>query len=94
MSLAPLLIVYTSLNLFAFRMSSHLADLNARNKSLTAKLLQQGYRYPKLRKAFSKFYRKHSELVSKFNTGSGSPLQHGWSEPEIHGRENRIFGSF
>ena len=38
------------------RVSSHVADFNARNKSLTAKLLQQGYRYHKLRKTFSKFY--------------------------------------
>ena len=42
---------------------------NARNKSLTAKFLQQGYWYHKLRKAFSKFYRKHFELVSKYNIG-------------------------
>ena len=27
------------------RVSSHMADFNARNKSLNAKLLQQGYRY-------------------------------------------------
>ena len=39
------------------RVSSHVVDFNARNKSLTAKLLQQGYRYHKLRKTFSKFYR-------------------------------------
>ena len=51
------------------RVSSHVADFNARNKSLTAKLLQQGYRYHKLRKTFSKFYRRHYELVSKFNVG-------------------------
>ena len=31
------------------RVSSHVADSNARNKSLTAKRLQQGYRYHKLR---------------------------------------------
>ena len=37
--------------------SSHVADFNSRNKSLTAKLLQQGFRYNKLRKIFSKFYR-------------------------------------
>ena len=36
-------------------MSTHVADFNARNKSLTAKLLQQGYRYHKLRKTFSNF---------------------------------------
>ena len=30
------------------KVSSHVVDFNARNKSLTAKLLQQGYRYHKL----------------------------------------------
>ena len=30
-------------------------DFNTRNKSLTAKLLNQGYRHPKLRKAFINF---------------------------------------
>ena len=36
---------------------NHVADFNARNNSLTVKLLQQGYRYHKLRNTFSKFYR-------------------------------------
>ena len=34
------------------RVSSHVADFNANNKSLTAKLLQQSYRYHKLQKTF------------------------------------------
>ena len=38
-----------------------------RNKFLTAKLLKQGYRYHKLRKAFSKFYRRHFEFVEKYH---------------------------
>ena len=42
------------------RASLNLNDCNYRNKALTAKLLRQGYRYFKLRKAFSKFYRRHS----------------------------------
>ena len=42
---------------------------NARNKTLTAKLLQQSYRYHKLRKAFSQFYRRHYDLVTKYDTG-------------------------
>ena len=37
------------------RVSSHVADFITRNKNLTAKLLQQGYRYDKLRKTFSNF---------------------------------------
>ena len=35
-------------------------DFNNRNLFLTAKLLKQGYRYNKIRKAFSKFYHRHS----------------------------------
>ena len=54
------------------RVSSHVTDLNARNKSLTAKLLHQGYRYHKPRKTFSKLYRRHYELVSKFNVGKNA----------------------
>ena len=45
--------VYISQLIRFARVSSHVADFNARNKSLTAKLLQQGYRYHKLRKTFS-----------------------------------------
>ena len=67
------------------RVSSHVADFNARNKSLTAKLLQQGYRYHKVRKTFSKFYRRHYELVSKFNVGLKTLLHQGLSEPEFYG---------
>ena len=56
------------------RVCSHVDDFNTRNKCLTAKLLKQGYRYYKLRKAFSKFYRRHYELISKFNVGLKSLL--------------------
>ena len=38
-------------------------DFNIRNLFSTAKLLKQGYRYHKIRKAFSKFYHRHSELI-------------------------------
>ena len=77
--------VYISqLSRFA-RVSSRVADFNARNKSLTAKLLQQGYRCHKLRKTFSKFYRQHYELVSKVNIGLKTLLHQGLSEPEFYG---------
>ena len=77
--------VYISQLIRFARVSSHVADFNARNKSLTAKLLQQGYRYHKLRKTFSKFYRSHYELVSKFNVGLKTLLHQGLSEPEFYG---------
>ena len=66
------------------RVCSHVEDFNGRNKCLTAKLLKQGYRYHKLRKAFSKFYRRHYELISKFNVGLNSLLHQGLSEPEFY----------
>ena len=47
------------------RASSNLSDFNCRNKAFTAKLLRIGYLYYKLRKAFSKFYRRHSALIEK-----------------------------
>ena len=77
--------VYISQLIRFARVSSHVVDFNARNKSLTAKLLQQGYRYHKLRKNFSKFYRRHYELVSKFNVGLKTLLHQGLSEPEFYG---------
>ena len=51
--------VYISQLIRFARVCNHVADFNARNKCLTAKLPQQGYRYHKLRKTFSKFYRRH-----------------------------------
>ena len=63
------------------RVCSNFDDFNNRNLFLTAKLLKQGYRYHKIRKAFSKFYHRHSELIVKYNIGSETLLQHGISEP-------------
>ena len=50
------------------------------NLFLTAKLLKQDYRYNKIRKAFSKFYHRHSELIVKYNIGLKTLLQQGISE--------------
>ena len=77
--------VYISQLIRFARVSSHVADFSARNKSLTAKLLQQGYRYHKLWKTFSRFYCPHYELVSKFNVGLKTLLHQGLSEPEFYG---------
>ena len=78
--------VFIFLNLFVFaRVSSHVDDFNTRNKVLTAKLLRQGYRYHKLRNAFSNFYRRHFDLVSKYNVGLKTLLLQGLSEPEFCG---------
>ena len=49
--------------------SSYVTDFNACNKILTDKRLHQGNRYHKVKKTFTKFYRGHYELVSKFKAG-------------------------
>ena len=64
---------------------SNVDDFNNRNLFLTAKLLKQGYRYHKIRKAFSKFYHRHSELILKYNIGLKTLLQQGISEPIFYG---------
>ena len=67
--------VYIS-RLFRFaRVSSHVDELNTRNKVLTAKLLRQGYKYHTIRKVFSNFYRRHIDTL----------LLQGISEPEFYG---------
>ena len=61
--------VYISQLIRFARASSYVVDFNTRNKLLTQKLLKQGYRYHKLRKTFSKFYRRYYDLISKFQVG-------------------------
>ena len=53
--------VYISQLIRFARASSNVNDFYWRNKALTAKFLRQGYRYHKLLKAFSKFYRRPVE---------------------------------
>ena len=77
--------VYISKLIRFARASSNLNDFNYRNKDLTAKLLRQGYRYFKLRKAFSKLYRRHSALLEKYSVSLKTLLQQGISEPEFYG---------
>ena len=43
--------------------SSHVDDFNTCNKVSAAKFLRQGYRYHKIRKVFSKFYRRYFDIV-------------------------------
>ena len=67
------------------RVCSNVDYFNNRNLFLTAKLLKQGYRYHKIRKAFSKFYHRHSDLIVKYNIGFKTLLQQGISEPIFYG---------
>ena len=65
------------------RAFSHVAGFNTRNTLLTQKLLKQGYQYHKLRKTFSKFYRRYYDLISKLQIGLKSLLRQGLSEPGV-----------
>ena len=66
-------------------MCSNVDIFNKSNLFLTAKLSKQGYRYQKIRKAFSEFYHKHSELIVEYNVGLKTLLQQGISEPVFYG---------
>ena len=59
------------------RASFHVSDFNF-------KLFKEGYRYNKLRKAFSRFYRRQSGLVEKYNVSLNKLLHQGISEPEFY----------
>ena len=61
--------VYISQLIRFARVCFNVDDFNNRNLLLTAKLLKQGYIYHKIRKEFSKFYHRHSELIVKYNIG-------------------------
>ena len=79
------------------RASSHVTAFNNRNNFLSAKLLEQGYRYHKLRKAFSKFYRGHFELIEQYNVSLKKLMQQGICNPEFYGnlvyKFNKIIGN-
>ena len=59
---------------------------------------RQGYSYFKIRKAFSKFYRRRSALIEKYSVSLITLLQHGISEPELYGdlvyRFRKIVGKY
>ena len=69
--------VYISQLICFARVCSNVDDFNNRNLFLTAKLLKQAYKYHKIRRAFSKFYHRHSELIVKYNIGLKTLLQQG-----------------
>ena len=77
--------VYISQLVHFARVCSNVDDFNYRNLILTAKLLKQGYRYNKIRKAFSKFYYRHSELIVKYIIGLKTFVHQGISEPIFYG---------
>ena len=86
MSLDVPLMVYIYISTYRFaRASSHVTGFNNRNKFLTAKLLKQGYRYNKLHKALTKFYRTHFVLIEKYHVSLKKLMQQGISNPKFYG---------
>ena len=85
MFLARLPMVYIPKLIRFARVCYNVDDFNNRNLFLTAKLLKQGYRYHEIRKAFSTFYHRHSELIVKYNIGLKTLLQQGISERIFYG---------
>ena len=77
--------IYISQLIRFARASSYVADFSTRNTLLTQKLLERGDRYHKLRKTFSKFYRRCYDLISKFLVGLNSLLRQGLSIPDFYG---------
>ena len=67
------------------RVCFNVDDFNNKKIFLTTKLLKHCYRYNKIRKAFSKFYHRHSELIVKYNIGLKNLLQQGILEPIFYG---------
>ena len=71
--------------LFHFvRKCLNVSDFNNRNLFFTA-LLKQGYRYHKLRKAFSKFHGSHLKLIVNYNVFLKFLLRQGILEPVFYG---------
>ena len=77
--------VYISQLIRFARACNSVSDFNSRNQIITSKLLGQGYRFHKLRKAFTKFYRRNSDLVSKYSTNLKTFLQLGIAHPTFYG---------
>ncbi|MGH5019796.1 hypothetical protein ACRFGX_28735, partial [Klebsiella pneumoniae] len=77
--------VYISQLVRFSRACKHVEDFNERNLCITEKLLNQGYRYHKLRKTFCKFFRRYPDLSQKYNRSLKSLLQQGISQPVFYG---------
>ena len=82
---SPSYVVYISQLIVLLECALMLMTSTTETYFLTAKLLKQGYRNHKIRKVFSKFYHRHSELIVKYNIGLKTLLQQGISEPIFYG---------
>lgn len=83
--LAPSYGVYISQLVRYARICSGVSDFNDKNRFITEKLLNQGYRYHKLVKSFSKFFHKYQYLLDKFNCTRRYLIVNGISHPKFYG---------
>ena len=77
--------VYISQLIRFARACTHVEDFNERNAIITSKLLNQGFRYHKLRKCFCRFYYRNLELVNKYNSHIKTLINDGISHPVFYG---------
>jgi len=77
--------VYISQLVRFARASTNLTDFHDRNKIITQKLLSQGFRYHKLRRTFTKFFKRYDHVMHKYNTTLKDCLKDGISQPLFYG---------
>ena len=77
--------VYISQLIRFTRCCSNVEDFHKRNHCITKKLLQQGYRFHKLRMSFKKFFIKYKTALSKYNCSMKTFLKLGISHPHFYG---------
>ena len=75
--------VYICLSLFVLQERDLM--LMTSTKETYFNCYNQGNRYHKIRRAFSKLYHRHSELIVKYNIGLKTLLQQDISEPTFYG---------
>ena len=83
--LAPSYGVYISQLVRYARVCCDVFDFNERNLCITGKLLNQGYRYHKLLKTFTKFFHRYKDLVLKFGCTCRKLISNGIAHPHFYG---------
>ena len=73
--------VYISQLIRISRICDNFMDFNVRHLELTTRLQKQGYKYDKLCYNFKKFWRKHTDLMSKFRISVHDCIKDGISLP-------------
>lgn len=83
--LAPSYGVYISQLVRYARVCSSVLNFNERNIFITKKLLNQGFRYHRLVKTFTKFYHKYRDLLWKYDSTCRNLIKNGISHPVFYG---------